>query len=260
MKAPQDPRYAKRWRYDRARGITRLVDATPTVEHLKALFALGVSLRGAAAAAGVTPTVLSRLMHGQTKVNRVTERKVLAVTFESILNRENPDGFVPAIGARRRIRALLRMGWRHEDLSAAGVARSAVLLHQRGGWITRASHDAVAAAFERLCMTPGPSARTAGRAAKLGYAPPLAWDDIDDPRLHPELGDSLEEEFVDESAVQRALAGDRVQLTEAERTEAVRRLTARGRSDEEIAARLHLSSRTILRIRKEYAIASVRTA
>lgn len=42
-------------------------------------------------------------------------------------------------------------------------------------------------------MTPGPSNRVRARAARAGWAPPLAWDDnIDDPDAVPDLGRTVE--------------------------------------------------------------------
>ena len=54
---------------------------------------------------------------------------------------------------------------------------------------------------------------------------------------------------VDEVAVLRAMAGDRVRLTPVERLEAVRRLTARGLSAREIGERLHITPRHVCRYR-----------
>jgi DNA-binding NarL/FixJ family response regulator len=53
----------------------------------------------------------------------------------------------------------------------------------------------------------------------------------------------------DPAAVQRALAGDRVRLGPADRRQAVAKLDGTGASAREIAERLRLSSRTIVRIR-----------
>jgi len=56
---------------------------------------------------------------------------------------------------------------------------------------------------------------------------------------------------VDEVAVERLLAGDLIESTKAERLEAVRALTARGRSASWIAAHLHIAERSVTRLRAE---------
>ncbi|WP_152538117.1 hypothetical protein [Williamsia sp. D3] len=57
------------------------------------------------------------------------------------------------------------------------------------------------------------------------------------------------DEIVDEFAIERAMAGRRVEITTTERTEAVRRLTEQGHSAREIGLRLRISERHVLRYR-----------
>lgn len=188
-------RYQKLWRLERDAGLLRTIDAAPVRAHLHRLIVIDGFSHGAVAdAAGTSDTPVGPLLSGdQTQLRRATAEALLAVTPEKIRIRSNLAGFIPAHGARRRIQALLALGWRHEDISAAGgftPRRSPTILHQPGSWITRATHDAVAVAYDALSMTPGPSARTRRRAEQLGYAPPLAWDDdaIDDPGATPACG------------------------------------------------------------------------
>lgn len=54
---------------------------------------------------------------------------------------------------------------------------------------------------------------------------------------------------IDEIAVERAMHGDPVPLTTAERTIAVARMTARGLTNQQIGERLHRSRRTVQRYR-----------
>lgn len=187
--------YFKQWRLDREAGKgPRLVPSGPSIDHIRSLLDAGASGRAIAAAAGVSAEGVSRLLtRPQPTVQVATERRILGVTMEAIARRKNPAGFVPAIGARRRIQALLALGWTHKLITEhmTGVGQiSHVALHQRGNWIARATHDAVVTAYEALCMTPGPSAISRRRAEARGYAPPLAWDEgkIDDPEATPDLG------------------------------------------------------------------------
>ncbi|MBD5787134.1 hypothetical protein IF650_13180 [Cellulosimicrobium terreum] len=187
------PEYTKRWRLDASRGIKRLVDASPVHTHVRGLLDAGWSSRAISEAAGVAPTTVSSIVRRrQATVRRDVAARILRVRAGRMLaHRDTPAGFVPAVGARRRIKALLALGWRHEDITAAagltGRGQSAIVLHQRGDWVAKVTHDAVLAAYAALSTRQGPSDRTRSRAAMLGYAPPAAWDDdvLDDPDAAP---------------------------------------------------------------------------
>ena len=89
---------------------------------------------------------------------------------------------VAAIGYRRRVQALWRLGWpSHLIAQEAGVGIGTIHRLIRGKTETLRTGTAkkLDAAYERLCMTPGPSKVSAKRAAKEGHPPPLAWNDID---------------------------------------------------------------------------------
>lgn len=187
--------YFKQWRVDREAGKgPRLVPSGPSIGHIRSLLDAGASGRAIAAVAGISAEVVSRLLTNPRPTVQVgTERRILAVTMDAITRRRNPAGFVPAIGARRRIQALLALGWTHQHITdrMPGVdTLSKLVLNQQGQWIARGTHDAVAAAYEALSMAPGPSLVTRGHARSRGYAPPLAWDEgsIDDPEATPDAG------------------------------------------------------------------------
>jgi hypothetical protein len=117
---------------------------------------------------------------------------------------------VSPLGAVRRLQALQRLGW-----SIPAIARVTGLDHRllyavglRHQSIRKTTHDAIVSAYEQLSMTKAPETTTAERisatrarmrAARNGFAPPLAWDDIDDPdeqpsgwlRVQPERGELL---------------------------------------------------------------------
>lgn len=101
-----------------------------------------------------------------------------------------PEVLVPAEGCVRRLRGLVAMGWRIGDLArelGLGHPRSSVARIVAGGQLqVRASTATrVGEVFERLQMTAGPSRAAAARARAKGWAPPLAWDRIDDPAATP---------------------------------------------------------------------------
>lgn len=220
MSTPFD---AKRWRVERARGHKRTTDPKRAQIHVQTLTAThGVSIRAIAETAGVTPSVISNLNRGICPGLKVTtEKAILAVTPQAIFNRPLQTGFVPNIGARRRIQALMAIGYRHQDLTPQLGFSTGTLLHQIGEWISKAKHDAVAALYEELWDTPGPAPATSRvRIEKAGYAPPMAWDDdtIDDPNAEPDLGEK--------------------QLKKDTIAEDVEFLAKTGATREEIAARL----------------------
>lgn len=95
-----------------------------------------------------------------------------------------PPRLVPVIGTRRRIQALARIGWTITEQSRRIGLTSQALHYSISDdrtTVSRRRHEQVIALFELLSMTPGPSQVTAHRAAAKGWAPPLAWDDIDSP-------------------------------------------------------------------------------
>lgn len=99
-----------------------------------------------------------------------------------------PSGRVPVIGVIRRIQALQRLGWTRAELSARlgkSHAYLSVATSPNRKWVNQATHDAIDRLYQELCMTPGMSVRAKVWAARRGYVPPLAWDDIDNPDEHP---------------------------------------------------------------------------
>lgn len=96
---------------------------------------------------------------------------------------------VDATGTRRRIQALIALGYRHTILAVElGVSHDVIRKRSLAPKVNRDTAEAVAAMYERLSMT-CPVGRThhervaisraRNLAARRGWAPPLAWDDID---------------------------------------------------------------------------------
>lgn len=89
-------------------------------------------------------------------------------------------------GVRRRLQALVALGWNYRALAAQLADTDHKMVHRWANtenlFVYRATVEKVGALYERLCMT-RPEGTTAHRArlraARLGWAPPLAWDDID---------------------------------------------------------------------------------
>lgn len=162
---------------------------------------------------------------------------------------------IPALGAQRRIRALIRLGWTSTDIAAAAGwnDRNYVLriLHGQSGrpcqWVERKTHAAIADVYERLSMVIPPHAphraRSRSMAEKKGWPPPLAWENIDDPDEQPtrweyrarHAKDATPDNHVDPVVVMRLLEGDRVPATKAEKEAAMEQWVADGGSQAELA-------------------------
>jgi hypothetical protein len=243
------------------------VDVAPVRGHIRALRAAGIGVEQIAMLAGISTRHVRELADpgrdGNPGIRRVrpeTAQRVLRIRIEQA-NRA-PHSHAVATGTRRRLQALIAVGWPHDDL-AARLGRSSASLRrsmQSDSVTAQTAHD-VSALYEQLWNLRPPQSTGAQRssadaarafAAERGWLPPLAWDDINtdpDPRHH---NGPAETDDLDEIAIERALAGDGVRLehlTPAEQDEVVRRLTERGKSIREIAQRLATTKRTISRRR-----------
>lgn len=98
---------------------------------------------------------------------------------------------VPAIGTVRRFQALMALGWTGPQIATeVGISLYSLRSVDYHGStvVRRETAAAMEAAYDRLSMTipDGPYAsRAKGVAARNGWPPPLAWDDIDDPHEIP---------------------------------------------------------------------------
>jgi hypothetical protein len=232
---PATPQYRKRWRLDQARGIKRFIDPEPCARHIAILREAGWSNRSIAAAAGVAADTIGRMAKDRAKyVNRNTAVKILAINPEQVpakASNGHESLFVPRVGTQRRIQALLFMGWPYRILHGYGINSST--LYQKGNWVDRRTHDAVAEAYAQLVHTVGPSERTRRAAVKAGYVGPLAWEDIDldaGPILDDTVGEDDGDGYLDEAAIMRRMEGEKIRLTKAEAGVLVRRWHASGRS------------------------------
>jgi transcriptional regulator with XRE-family HTH domain len=236
-------------------------------EHLRELGEYGIGLKRVAKLSGVSTGTLSKIMFGvyappegefrgcKGKGERVREpsRRVLRSTAEKIYAVEA----VPAnLGsgqsdhertptARLHLRALVALGWSQSklarrlgmlptDLGPVIGTSSAGSPRRRDGLrvLSRSTVDAIEALYAELCMTLPPETNqreriAASRARRYAkdrqWLPPLALEDVSDVEL--------EEECLDDAAIERRMSGDKsVWLSNAERAELRRRWYAAGRT------------------------------
>jgi len=211
---------------------TGLLDAGPFRERIQALldcqwpYDAIVTMAGAGSDQGLRLIVLGEHQRVERQLLPLLDVPV-SVAVPSVLDSEAK---VPALGATRRVRAMLALGWSHGAISElTGTSSSVFALGRRPRTIAR-RWRAIDDAYERLSGRRGPSSLTAHRAATYGYLPPLAWDDIDDPAERPEPTRCRDEAAVDDVVVDRILSGRTAEANRATRTEVVRRWSDTGRS------------------------------
>ncbi len=257
--------YRKAWEvsYQRERyegGPGRYVDAGPVRARIAELSEVHVPLRALARGSGLSDTGIRAILDGRRQyVQRATARRVASLSLAGVYGGQ-ATGHVPRIGAVRRVQALMALGWTHDAIAAAGAANTSRLVNGGGALMTVERWRDVRDVYDRLSMIPGPSPETRGWARSLGYPPPLAWDEetIDDPTGVPYVpGENGGADVFDLVAVRRAATtGDPTpaQLSPPERAAVVRSMATSGASDTEIAGRLGVACRTVLRARQDQRI------
>jgi hypothetical protein len=133
------------------------------------------------------------------------------------------------------------VGWTRGMTSRVNVSKHEV--------IHRTTADTIAAAYESLSMTVPEGAyanRNRAIAARRGWLPPLAYDDIDDPNEQPRIVVEPRARLdVDPVVVERMLSGDRIEHTVAERRRVVAELWSRGLGPVGIANLINVADETV---------------
>lgn len=176
----------------RAGGPPARVDADRARQHLQALRDLGYSASVLAALAHVDPgTVRNLLLDPETHpraarlIGRDLEQQVLDAEFDLDLLPETSH--VPAEPTRRRFRALAAIGWSLAELAEqVGVTEAAVSKTAHASAIQAGVARRYRDLYAQLENTPGPSDRARHEAQKRGWAPPAAWENIDDLTERPD--------------------------------------------------------------------------
>lgn len=180
-------RYMSQYRLDRERGQKRRVDSTQAATRINELLATGWNQAQIATAAGTSRRSISYILSGTSPtISRNTERRILTIHPDQT---PPPPGCVDPTGTIRRVRALAAIGYPIAHIAdAAGMHRDALTKITRGNFprVRATTADTIASVYRRLADTPGPSQRARNTAAKQGWAPPGAWDNIDNPAELPE--------------------------------------------------------------------------
>jgi len=179
-------------------GRTLRVDAEPARQHVRRLMSQGMGIRRVAQVAGVAHSTIAKLLYGARptkKLERGVAAKILAVRLDLA-----PGARVSAVGASRRLQALVTLGWSQAKLAdALGVGKQNLtgLIHGTRG-LTVVTATRVAALYDDLWDQQPPRttryelnaySRATRYARTHGWLPPQAWDDdtIDHPSTEPDL-------------------------------------------------------------------------
>ena len=176
--------------------LSRFVDATPARQHVLNLHAQGMTYQAIAKLASLGQTFVTYLVNGKAgrdappaRMRREQSDRILAIQFDPLKAAERID----ATGSRRRVRALIAVGWTVREIAhALGIEYNTLRVH-RDSFSQRIDAGRAKQIRELYTrwwnVTPtGPGAERARSTAKRkGWAPPMAWDDdtIDDPQAKP---------------------------------------------------------------------------
>ena len=181
--------YTKHRNYLASTGRSVLVDVAAARAHLRYLMDNGDALTVLADQLGCPRGTLASVLNGPRKrVNRSLAGQILATRPG---NASAGNRSVPALGATRRVRALIALGHSLRSISHAAEMENTTasnLLNGKPQTIHYELAQRVHKGYRALCSTPGNHTRSLRRAQREGWAPPAAWDDeqIDDPTAAPD--------------------------------------------------------------------------
>ena len=190
-------------------GRNRLTDAEPARVHVRELMAAGMGIKRIAEVAGMTGNRIGDLLYGRggkdprpprKQISTDLEAKILAVKLD-LADGANTDN----LGPIRRLRALVAMGWSQSRLAqrlGMDPTNFGRIIHGDRFEILVSTAKRVEALFDELWDQAPPAethrqkisvSRSKAYAKSHGWAPPAAWDDMDDPLEKPKhnLEDSI---------------------------------------------------------------------
>jgi DNA-binding CsgD family transcriptional regulator len=229
----------RRYQRKRAGDWAPFTDTTPVRHHLQALREAGVTQEQIGAAAAVSVATLTRAGK-ETRMTSAAAAALMAIPVPNVGRKEPPGAAAAATG--EKLQTLVADGWTLVQIAqVTGLSEHAVYqqIHQQVPPM-RSTTEAIDRAYDQLVNNdPGDgylAARARLRAERAGWQPST-------PPPPPEAD-------IDEVAVDRVVAGDRLPLRPAEQLSVLARL-AGSYPDDEIARRLGLSTRTVLRHRSQ---------
>jgi hypothetical protein len=186
------------------------VDAAPARTHVRALMAYGIGWKRVAHLAGVPITCVNRLLYGigdrkpSVRIRPGTQAALLAV--QPSLDLLAPAVRVDATGSRRRLQALVRIGWSKSKLaSRLGMQVRNLGWAFGAGYVAAGTARKVLALYEELWDQPPAeethrdkiaASRARRYAADRDWPAPMDWDDdlidVPDQQLAAEIEQRVE--------------------------------------------------------------------
>ncbi|MGW4493828.1 hypothetical protein [Streptomyces sp. NPDC004376] len=182
-------RVRKRRKVNAQLGRPAIVDAAPARQHLTRLRAT-MTWDQIHTAAGRESGNLRAIFNGtRQRILTTTHNRVLAIRPQAPASGK----YVDAAGTRRRLQALRAIGWSSHVIAArSGLheTRIQTICTSLQPTVRQSIATKVQKVFAELHATPAPAGRSATRtrgfAAEQRWAPPAAWDDIDNPAAAPD--------------------------------------------------------------------------
>lgn len=256
--------YAKRSAHATVTGTHTYTDANRARTRVQVLLANGLTIGQIEQRSGVHRTAIRVLIGdfpgrpASKRITKTTHAALLAVNVDRVGTEQS--GLVDPTGTRRRLQALMTIGWPARHLATRLHMSSATIpaltytkTHKPVLASTRAS---VIDLYDELALQVPPPSRVTTRvkniASARGWHPPLVWDDdtIDDPGSSPATGDTTpiddvdEANHIDDVAISRGMAGDRtIRLTKHEKYELTARWQNTGRPLNELERVTGLNAR-----------------
>lgn len=184
------------------------VDAEPVRAHIRMLSSFGIGIQRTRVLAGMSNGSLCRLLYGRGE--RGPSRRIRTETADRILaikpsiDAAAPCALVDGTGTRRRLQALVAVGWPQIELARrSGLDKITIndQLHLTSttayGSTARTVRDLYDEMWNVNPCTRGVAKRWVNEARTLatsnGWVPPAAWDDdyIDSPAATPDVGEEV---------------------------------------------------------------------
>ncbi|GAA2159203.1 MULTISPECIES: hypothetical protein [Glycomyces] len=180
-----------------------LIDAEPVRHHVQALQAEGLGWMRIARLAGLSTSTVWKLLYGDPHRGLGPSKRVKTSTAEKLFTvRADLQSLagattVNAIGTRRRLQALVAIGWSQNSLAEQlGMLRANFGRMMRSERVMVRTAKAVRALYDERWNQAPPQSTPRERfsvtyalkyAEDKGWVPPMAWDDdtIDDPAATP---------------------------------------------------------------------------
>lgn len=200
---PANTRYEQRRNRQRAYGRHPYVDAEPARAHVRRLQADGLGWKRICALSGVPTGTMWKLLYGCPQRNMAPSKRIRPTTAAKILavraglHSLGATTCVDGTGTRRRLEALVAIGWSQSKLAGRlGMQPGNFGKTLRSRRVQAGTARAVRALYDELWHTAPPQAewrdkisvsRALHYAQARGWVPPMAWDDerIDDPAARP---------------------------------------------------------------------------